>query len=282
MSYRERDNHQRYDRESNYSRSPHQSRSPPPANKWGAAASAVERGGPSVWEEEDRMNNSEWLQSETKRVQGESVQSSRRALNRLNEATTVAEQNLNTLNLQSEQFNRMEKRLDEANANAKTVEAKVDHLKSLKGYFFLPSFGAKKAKDKEEKFKAQKESEQFTSKSAKEREKQWEERNNRVQRRTESSQHHQQNNRYYTTPDGLERDENEEEIDSNLGQISSGLSRLKSMGIAMGEEMESQDQQLRRINDRTDATRRHVDRLNNKVDNITDKGRRSHSRSTRE
>jgi synaptosomal-associated protein 29 len=51
---------------------------------------------------------------------------------------------------------------------------------------------------------------------------------------------------FYSTPEGLERDDLEDEIDGNLGQISSGLSRLKMMGLAMNEEMDSQQDQLKR------------------------------------
>jgi hypothetical protein len=42
----------------------------------------------------------------------------------------------------------------------------------------------------------------------------------------------------YSTPEGLERDEQEEDIDSNLGHISSGLTRLKMMSYAMNDELD--------------------------------------------
>jgi hypothetical protein len=38
----------------------------------------------------------------------------------------------------------MERKLDETSVNAKNVDAKVDHLKSLNKWFFLPSFGGGK------------------------------------------------------------------------------------------------------------------------------------------
>lgn len=241
-------------------------------SKWAAAAQAAERGGPSKWEEEDRMNDSGWLQGETKRIQNESVSSSRRALARLNEAQSMGESSLNMLNSQSEQFNRMERKLDEASANAKNVEAKVDHLKSLNKYFFLPSFGGGKAARREEEFKRQQEEQSFQSKTARQRDEHWNSRNERVAKREERFQHSNSGGRsFYSTPEGLERDDTENEIDNNLGQISSGLSRLKMMGLAMNEEMDSQQDQLRRINDRTDATKTKVDKLNGKVDQIVDK-----------
>ncbi|KAJ3324927.1 hypothetical protein HDV06_005515 [Boothiomyces sp. JEL0866] len=245
----------------------------PSQNKWAAAAQAAEKGGETAWQEEDRMNNMEYLQQETRRVQGESVNSTRRALRRLNDAQTVGEQNLVMLNGQSEQFNRMERRLDEANANAKSVDAKVDHLTSLNKWFFLPSFGAKKAAKKEEELRQQKEAEQFKSKFAKERDQEWNSRSERQARQQEQFGRSNGPRSYYTTPDGLERDAQEEEIDSNLNQISSGLSRLKMMGMAMNDEMDSQDKQLRRLQQSTDNAQTKVNRLNNKMENLKDRRR---------
>ena len=53
-------------------------------NKWGNAAASAERGERPgrAWEEEERMNDVDYLQSETKKVQSESRDSTRRALAR--------------------------------------------------------------------------------------------------------------------------------------------------------------------------------------------------------
>ena len=72
----------------------------------------------------------------------------------------------------------------------------------------------------------------------------------------------------YSTPAGLERDEVEVNIDSNLNQISSGLNRLKMMGHSMNQELETQHQQMRRIQDRTDSSRDGISRVNRKMDHI--------------
>lgn len=167
----------------------------------------------------------------------------------------------------------MEHRLDEASSNANNVDAKVDHLKSLNKAFFLPTFGAKKAARKEEEFRRQQEEKNYgNSKESRQREKQWNGRNERLARNDERIHQAGQGQRsFYSTPDGLGRDQDEEEIDSNLGQISSGLSRLKMMGQAMSEELDSHGDQMQRINERTDFTRQKVDKLNGKVDQIVDK-----------
>jgi hypothetical protein len=242
-------------------------------SKWGAAAQAAERGGPTRWQDDDRYNDPEFLQQETRKVQQDSLESSRRALRRLNDTQTMAEQSLNTVNSQSEQLNRMEQRLDEAGAAAKAADAKASHLKSLNKFFFLPTFGAGKAKKREEEFKKQQESQEFDNKYAKERDAQWSRRNDRVKQQDFGQEKYQRRD-YYTTPDGLERDDTEKEIDSNISQISSGLSRLKTMGMAMNQELDGHSEQLNRLHSRTEYTRGRVDRLNNKVDKLVDNKRR--------
>jgi synaptosomal-associated protein 29 len=71
--------------------------------------------------QDERYNDPEFLDNETRRVQEESVHSSRRALNRLNEAAGIAEDNLNRMNSQSEQLYHMEKGLEETKHTAKVV-----------------------------------------------------------------------------------------------------------------------------------------------------------------
>jgi hypothetical protein len=242
----------------------------PSQNKWGQAAEAAQRGDQVSWKNDDRYNDSEWIEGETKRTQQDSLQSSRRAMQRLNDTQTMAEQNLNMLNSQSEQFNRMEKKLDEAGASAKTQVTKVDYLKSLNKYFFLPSFGGKKAKEAEELLNQKKETLDYGAKKhIKEREKQWEQRNQRVNRSNFENVNHNQKN--YTTPDGLEEDDTEIEINSNMNNISSGLSRLKMMGICMSDELDSQNGQMDRISKRSEKTAQNVSKLNRKVNQIVDK-----------
>jgi hypothetical protein len=176
----------------------------------------------------------------------------------------------------------MERKLDEAYASTKSVDAKVDHLKSLNKHFLLPSFGGKKAARKEEEFRRNQENKEFSSRSAAIRDKEWEVRNERVRGYQSSSASGSNagsngrgassaNRSFYSTPDGLDRDEQEEEIDDNLGQISSGISRLKMMGLAMSTELDSHQDQIKRINTRTEDAQVNVKKLNGKVDSIMDK-----------
>lgn len=68
---------------------------------------------------DERYNDPEFLQEETRNTQQKSVQSSRRALNRLNDAQQIAADNLNRMNEQSEQLYKMEHDLEETKHTAK-------------------------------------------------------------------------------------------------------------------------------------------------------------------
>lgn len=246
-----------------------------------AVAVAAERETRHTDRQRSRHRNSEEdTKQETLRLQSDSRDSTRRALARLNEASSIAEHNLNLVNSQSEQFNRMEKKLDEASVSAKNADAKVDHLKSLNKWFFLPSFGAGKAARREQEFRRQQESQNFETKQAKKREDHWTARNDRLAKSDERINDYSKAGprSFNSTPLGLDRDNVELEIDDNLGQISSGLGRLKMMGLQMGEELKNQDDQLKRIDERAGFTQDKISRLNGKVDQIMDKPRSSRRR----
>ena len=241
-------------------------------SKWDHAARAAERGEKPSWQSDSRQNDSEFLVEETRKVQQESLSSSRRALSRLNEAQDIGAHNLQMLNRQTEQLRNAEIGLDLTNNNTKSVEAKVDYLKNLNRFFMIPAFGRKKAEKEEAQFAQLKQEQNFKGKHVKEREKQWDQRNNRMN----NSQYKQEQQQLYnTTPDGLERCDVEQEMDSNLSEISSGLSRLKMMGLQMNEEMDFQQGQLKRINARTDKASGKVGKLQEKVDYVANGNRRS-------
>ena len=241
-------------------------------SKWDHAARAAERGEKPSWQSDHRQDDLEFLQNQTRLVQKETLTSSQKALHRLNEAQQIGAQNLEMLNRQSEQLRNAEIGLDVANKNTKSVEAKVDYLKSLNRFFMIPAFGRKKAEREQEKFDKIKSEQNFKGKHVKEREKQWDARQQRLARNESSG--NSQTQLFNTTPDGLERCEVETEIDSNLTEISSGLSRLKMMGLQMNEEMEVQQGQLRRINERSDKASGKLGRLQDKVEYVANGNRR--------
>lgn len=209
----------------------------------------------------------------------DSLTTSQRALEKVNHAQLVAQNNLEKLALQSEQLTRIDKRLEDTDQHVKISDAKTDRLKALNRFFMIPAIGSKKAKKREEKLT--KEFDEKKNRHMQEglREQERLERarmmnqsahgsHSTPQLNSRGSSIHGSQSHLYSTPAGLERDEVEVNIDSNLNQISAGLSRLKMMGQSMNEELGTQHQQMRRIQDRTDSSRDGITRVNRKMDHI--------------
>ncbi|TPX54316.1 hypothetical protein PhCBS80983_g05971 [Powellomyces hirtus] len=252
-------------------------RDEPSGNRWAAAAAqAAEhnhsstgyRSWETVDEEPDQYDDEGWLDRKTTKVQNDSLMSSRRALARLNEADDLAMTNLGRMNAQGEQLNKINSRLESAGQHAKVADAKTDHLKSLNKFFFLPSFGAKKAKRREDRVLAD-----ATANAAAEDNadnipspstntgyspSQW---NDRQYGRTAPVQRS-------STPANINRDATEEEIDSNIDQISAGLSRLKMMSQSMNSALDQQSSQIRTISGRSDSTNEYLRNTTRKINSI--------------
>ncbi|KAJ3204854.1 hypothetical protein HDU67_009253 [Dinochytrium kinnereticum] len=267
------------------------------SSKWAAAAQAAEtqnksgyassgyKGWENVDNETENYDDEGWLARKTKKTQNDSLESSRKALAKLQQSESVAASSLNKLNNQSEQLYKIENKLDTAENKSKISEAKASELRSLNRFFMIPAFGAKRAKRLEEKYKS--EEELAAQKEAERRERiqnvidsgngayghhqRFEEdgrekREGRPSKKNQKEQmDHWSHEKSYSTPEGLERDETEEEIDNNLDQISSGLARLRMMGRTMNSELDHQNGHINRIADKTDGVRDRVDRTTEKV-----------------
>ncbi|KAJ1559206.1 hypothetical protein HK405_011592, partial [Cladochytrium tenue] len=263
-------------------------------NGYGRAPPPEERRWEDVDDEEENYEDEGWLQRKTKKTQQDSVDTTRRALAKMREAEDSATSGLNTLNQQSEQLYNIEHRLNVAESHAKVSEAKASELKSLNRFFMMPTFGAnKRTKNIEDRAKRE-----MAEAEAREHE-----RRARVQDVMErnapssssgssspasgsrsrwggggggSNNNNSNNNnggsyKAYSTPEGLERDEREEEIDGNLDEMSAGLARLKMMGMAMSSEIESHNDHIRRIGDKSEDVRARIDKANKQVNQIMKK-----------
>ncbi|KAJ3240162.1 Protein transport protein S9 plasma membrane t-SNARE [Chytriomyces hyalinus] len=271
-------------------------------NKWAAAASAAEEqsrnggrpkyaGWENVHEEDENYDDEGYLARKTRATQNESRDTTRRALQKMYDAEEIGQKSLTQLNQQSEQLHRIEHRLDAADSHAKISEAKAGELKALNRWFFLPTFGAsKKAAALEEKHK--KEMAEAESRNEARKESARNGGGYYSGRQGASSESdlsrggrgggdargargvgdsgngrngYGGGGKSYSTPDGLERDDLEEEIDNNLDEMSAGLARLRMMGQTMGSEIESQTSHIRQISDRTDQVRDRVDKVHRDI-----------------
>ncbi|KAJ3154534.1 Protein transport protein S9 plasma membrane t-SNARE [Geranomyces michiganensis] len=243
-------------------------------NRWAAAAAQAAEGNGSyggykswetVDEEPEQYEDSGWLERKTMKVQNDSLMSSRRALQRLNQADEVAVDNLSRLHSQGEQLKKVNSRLESAQQHAKVADAKTDHLKSLNKFFFLPSFGGKKAKRREERVLAAANAQEQAAAAAPETQDEYAASpyTDRTYGRSAAP-----SSRSYSTPANIDRDATEEEIDDNIDQISSGLTRLKMMSQSMNAALDKQNGQISTISGRADSTREYVRNTSRKIDNI--------------
>jgi len=214
--------------------------------------------------------------SRTRHIQNESLESSSRALGRLMHASEIAQSNLAKLASQSEQLEKVDKRLDEADHHVQVSETKTTRLKALNRWFFMPAIGAKSAKRRQESLEAKEKDKQDQRIKENERERDVGSRSSRpgksgsapiVSSRGSSSVG--KAGHIHSTPEGLQRDDVEEGIDSNLNQISAGLGRLKMMGASMNNELGRQTAQLSRIQDRTDVNKDKISRLNKQMNQLS-------------
>ncbi|KAI9364996.1 hypothetical protein DFJ73DRAFT_956192 [Zopfochytrium polystomum] len=235
-----------------------------------------ERRWEDVDDEEENYNDEGWLERKTKKTQQDSVDTTRRALAKLREAEDSATAGLTRLNQQSEQLHNIEHRLKVADSQAKVAEAKTGELKALNRFFMIPTFGAGKKAARIE---------QQAKREMAEKEEREQERKTRVQETLGN------NGRYggggggggyngggggrygksYTTPDGLERDEREVEIDNNLDQMSAGLAQLKMMGMAMDSEIKKQNEHIGVISATSEDVRPRIEKTNRVLNTVLKK-----------
>jgi synaptosomal-associated protein 29 len=77
--------------------------------------------------------------------------------------------------------------------------------------------------------------------------------------------------KFNTTPHGMKRDDTEAEIDSNLDQVSAGLSRIRMMGQAMNQEIDAQQSQITNIQDKTSMVDGRVQNSTSRLNKLLDK-----------
>ncbi|KAI8803583.1 hypothetical protein BJ742DRAFT_682969, partial [Cladochytrium replicatum] len=241
--------------------------------RWAAAATAAENGHDDRTGYKNRevrpedTEDLEYLQERTRDVQNESLASTRRALNRICETENIAQSSMSKLHSQSEQLQNVENRLDAAGQQIKISDSKANELKSLQRSFLLPVFGGGKKAEKRGKKRLNVRKRSAMQKKSICAETGWREDYDRHAKVSQPNPNDA--GRSYSTPQGMERDHVEQEIDNNLDQISSALSRLKFMGESMNSELDSQMGRLNRIDDKTNSAQERLARTHKKVEAIS-------------
>ncbi|KAJ3358074.1 hypothetical protein GGF32_000776 [Allomyces javanicus] len=221
--------------------------------------------------------------AEIQQVKGESVQTSRSALRKIRETEEVAASSMRRLQEQNDKLTHVEERMTQAEYHAHKAENKTQDLQKLNKNFILSTFSFSnpftRSKRKEEKLRKELEAKNklAAEKEALRKENQAQQRNletslNDAEGRhtpghypgASSSSAAPQRSRADYLPEE-ENCEMEREIDSNLDEISSGLGRLKMMGLAMGDAIDQSNEQLGRIDRRTDQVHDRVQRTGAKL-----------------
>ncbi|KAJ2236606.1 Protein transport protein S9 plasma membrane t-SNARE [Coemansia sp. RSA 1722] len=229
--------------------------------------------------DEDSDEDFDTIKSKINEVKGQTLDSTRRALRTLEQTEEVGIKTLTKLGEQSEQLHSINSKMEMANLNAENSVESTSKLRTLNKSIFhvhvKNPFGGKKRREQE---LMKLEAEQERIRAAKERE---------HQDKTDSRQ---RVNRYispgaanFRGPAGVmdansgdvvasrsqnpgyggprsrymledEDPEIEQEIDSNINQMSDALSRLKGLAVATSKELDSQSKPMKNIAELSDRT----------------------------
>ncbi|KAF8912694.1 synaptosome-associated proteinsynaptosomal-associated protein 25 [Gymnopilus junonius] len=210
---------------------------------------------------EENEDDIEGIKQQTRFVKQESVNSTRNALRLAREAEETARNTLTRLGDQSEKLANTERHLDVSKGFSQRAEDKTDELRQLNRSIFRPVITFNKdAKRAAQEAKVQARYEEERD----EREKAMmdiRESQNRIGRaatygRADDEEELIGSRSRMKSADQLaaqreQHDELEDELDDNLDEIGDMTKRLKALGMTMGEELDRQNNRIKRIEDKT-------------------------------
>jgi len=223
---------------------------------------------------EENEEDVEGIKKQTRYVKQESANSTRNALRLAREAEDTARNTLTRLGSQSERLANTERHLDIAKGHSARADDKTDELNQLNRSIFRPVItfnkDAKRAAQ-EAKVQARYEEERTEREKAmmdvretqnrlgqaqtygrddRDREELVGGGRGRFRSEAQISARKDQRKRYQFESTGSD-DEIEDEIDDNLDEIGDATKRLKALGMAMGQELDKQNQRIDLIDQKT-------------------------------
>ncbi|KAJ2684532.1 Protein transport protein S9 plasma membrane t-SNARE [Coemansia spiralis] len=226
--------------------------------------------------EEDDDEDVDSIKARITQVKKETLDSTRNSLRTLEQTEKIGAETLSKLGQQTEQLNRIDRTLEMTNIQAENSIEDTAKLRTLnKSIFHMhvknPFSGKKRREQELAKLQAEQERERLVEER---KTKNDIESRKRVQQFTDPNGLHR-----YTSPAGRmnangdivstnnmsraersrytfedEDNEVEDEINDNLGQMSSAIGRLKDLSIATRNELKAQEDPLKRIGQTTDKT----------------------------
>ncbi|KAI5124659.1 hypothetical protein M0805_004267 [Coniferiporia weirii] len=225
----------------------------------------------------------EAIKAQTKSLKQESVASTRNALRIAREAEETGRATLLRLGEQSEKIANTERHLDVSKGLAIRAEDNTDELKKLNRSIFRPAitFNKQAKRDKQELQRELRLREEMTEREVAMQD--IRESQNRVGRaatyghtgsgendeesigsyrrqKTSVEQNLRKEQRKVYQFEATESDDElEDEIDDNLDELTDATKRMKALGLAMGSELQTQNNRLARLSDKTDKLGMRVD-----------------------
>lgn len=194
------------------------------------------------------------LQLKAAQVTDESLESTRRMLNLMEESKEAGIRTLVALDDQGEQLDRIEEDMDRINADMKEAEKNLSGMEKCCGICVLPW---KKVSIKDDSDNAWKNNDDGKIV------------NNQPQRvideRERAGMGAPPQSGYIAR---ITNDAREDEMDENLGQVNSMLGNLRNMALDMGSELENQNRQIDRINAKGDANNERMTGVNKRANNL--------------
>jgi len=202
--------------------------------------------------DEDRMRMElQSMQRKADEVTDESLESTRRILRMAEETQDTGIKTLVALDEQGEKLNRIEENLDEINDGMKEAEKNLTGLEKFCGLCVCRC-------RKRGNFEKSDEYRKAYGKNDKE---------DRVDRSQPGGSGNNAPKGGYIKRINQD-DAREDEMDDNLGEVAGIVGNLKAMAIDMGSEIDTQNKQIDRMTDKTNANEIRIDHANQRAEQI--------------
>merc|ERR1712173_274014 len=178
----------------------------------------------------------ERFKQEQNRVTDESLESTRRMVQMVEESQDAGTKTIEMLETQGEHLNRIEKGLDDINADMKQAEKHITQMEKWCGLCLMPWNRRKKIKDVDD-------SKWETSKDG------------TVVSRQPPTETNTNSGPYIQR---ITNDGREDEMEDNMQQVGSVLGNLKNMAQDMGQEIDRQNRQLDKIGAKVKRSYEHI------------------------
>ncbi|KAI9489931.1 hypothetical protein BDB00DRAFT_884304 [Zychaea mexicana] len=213
-------------------------------------------------EEDEEVAN---IKTQIRDVKQESLESTRRALQKMNETEQTAGNTMGMLGEQSSQLANVDRNLDLSKAYSDRASNQANELQQLNRSIFIPVVKNPFTRNKRQQREIEAlQRDQREHMDERDRIRQYEFESNarleQAQRRNERVSANagyrrgrsEADKRRYQFEADEEDDAVEDEIDQNLDLLGGATARLKNMAITMNEELDSQNKQLDKVNKKVD------------------------------